>query len=489
MNIKESFERVGFTPEEKMDLTARLERAAELEENMTSATKRKIKRISGGMIFGVAAAAIMTVGALAAVISPGLRSWFDTTTPGASSALEDGIYRLDRSETYNGWTVTLDECVGDDSSLYIWVDITAPEGTVLAPQEDGYFHIVYDIPGKGGANMTQLPDEDPTDNKISCLIQHNAQNENGGLRGETVSIQINPIVDRWWTDRLTERAQLHEGSELTAAIRDHQWVFEDVKLDFPDQTVRLAPNVAVPWLNGTTTVTGLEVSPLSVRVELEGGTCADYVAHANSDPMEYDEVEEKTVVKNDGLVIEMGPADEATGVDWWQKLFEMERTMTVEVVLQDGTRLVPTTAVRSDEGYREGREGAQTPWLAWSRRYDDTLSASVTRVLDPAQVDHVTVCGVDIPLDPSAAPASKPAPVPAVPDSSDAPQEAASAVGTVTAGKGLNVRSGPGTQHKVVDSLRKGAEVTILGETSGFYQVDYAGGKTGYVSKSYVTVK
>ena len=66
MNIRDSFDRVGFTPEEKMDLTARLERAADLEENMTDATKRKIKRISGGMIFGVAAAAIMTVGALAA---------------------------------------------------------------------------------------------------------------------------------------------------------------------------------------------------------------------------------------------------------------------------------------------------------------------------------------------------------------------------------------------------------------------------------------
>ena len=56
MNIKESFERVGFTPEEKMALTARLKRAAEQEENMTSQIKRKIKKISGGMIFGIAAA-------------------------------------------------------------------------------------------------------------------------------------------------------------------------------------------------------------------------------------------------------------------------------------------------------------------------------------------------------------------------------------------------------------------------------------------------
>ena len=83
MNIKESFEHVGFTPEEKMDLTARLERAAEGKETMTNATKRKLKNISGGMLFGVAAAAVMTVGTLAAVLNPGLRTWFDTTTPGA----------------------------------------------------------------------------------------------------------------------------------------------------------------------------------------------------------------------------------------------------------------------------------------------------------------------------------------------------------------------------------------------------------------------
>ena len=141
MNIKESFERVGFTPEEKMALTARLKRAAEQEENMTSQIKRKIKKISGGMIFGIAAAVMMTAGALAAVISPGLHNWFDTATPGASEILEDGIYRLNRSETFNGWTVTLGECVGDDSSVYIWVDIAAPERTVLAPPENGYFHI------------------------------------------------------------------------------------------------------------------------------------------------------------------------------------------------------------------------------------------------------------------------------------------------------------------------------------------------------------
>ena len=415
MNIKRSFERVGFTPEEKLDLTARLEQAAK-EEIKTSTTKRNIKKIGGGTVFGIAAAAVMMVGALAAVLNPGLRSWFDITTPGAPETLESGIYRLDRSETYNGWTVTLDECVGDDSSVYVWVDITAPEGTVLVPPEDGYFHLVYKTSG-GGSNMIPLPDEDPTDNQISCLIQRNSYNQyNGSLRGETVTIQIDPIIDCWWTDRLTEQAQFHEGSELTAAIRDHTWVFEDVTLDFPDQTLRLEPNVEVPWLDGTTTVVGLEVSPLSVRVELEGGTCVDYFACLNHDP--FDTSDEPVTTEQGGLVLEVNPpvSDESvviiaqdglvldtptSGIDWEKKLLEMEQDVTIEVVLQDGTTLKPVTAIQQDTGYRENNQDLEVPWLALIRRYDDSLSAQTTRVIDPTQVDHVTVCGVNIPVAPS----------------------------------------------------------------------------------------
>ena len=395
MNIKESFAHVGFTPEEKLDLTARLEQAAK-EETMKNETKRKIRKIGGGTLFGIAAAAVMTAGALAAVLNPSLRSWFDTTIPGAPETLESGIYRLNRSETYNGWTVTLDECVGDDSSVYIWVDVTAPEGTVLAPPEDGYFELFYFTSGSG-TNMTQLPDEDPTDNKLSALIQHKSHNQyNGSLRGKTVTIEIYPIVDCWWTDRLTEQAQLHKGSELTAAIRNHKWVFEDVTLDFPDQTIRLETDVEVPWLDGTTTVVGLEVSPLSVRVELEGGTCVDYLAHASSDPFAYTEEEPVVTKHDDGIVVAVG-----NGGNWWEKLFEMEQAMTVEVALMDGTVLKPTSAIRQDEGYREDADSLEVPWLAWSRRYDDELSARTTRVIDPAQVDHVTVCGVDIPIAPA----------------------------------------------------------------------------------------
>lgn len=59
----------------------------------------------------------------------------------------------------------------------------------------------------------------------------------------------------------------------------------------------------------------------------------------------------------------------------------------------------------------------------------------------------------------------------------------------VNAGDGLNIRSGPGSSYEKVASAANGAEVTILGEESGWYKIDYGGGKTGYVSKDYVAVK
>ena len=62
-------------------------------------------------------------------------------------------------------------------------------------------------------------------------------------------------------------------------------------------------------------------------------------------------------------------------------------------------------------------------------------------MLDPAQVDHVTVCGVDIPLTPREEGGS------AAPEQTAEPS---AMEGVVSAKKGLNVRSGPGTRFQVL---------------------------------------
>ena len=136
-DLRHSFDPVFFTQEEKEQLTARLRQAAEQEDNMKDSTKRAIRHTSHRLIIGVAVAAALTTGALAAAVGGGLMGYFEARTPEDQSTLEEGIYQLNRSETYNGWTVELTDCIGDDSNVYLWVDVTAPEGTALTPPEGG----------------------------------------------------------------------------------------------------------------------------------------------------------------------------------------------------------------------------------------------------------------------------------------------------------------------------------------------------------------
>ncbi len=63
----------------------------------------------------------------------------------------------------------------------------------------------------------------------------------------------------------------------------------------------------------------------------------------------------------------------------------------------------------------------------------------------------------------------------------------ASGTATVTASS-LNVRSGASTSNSVVGKLARGTKVEILASSNGWYQIKYAGNKTGWVSGSYISL-
>ena len=400
MSIRDTFARAGFTPEEKTDLTARLLRAAEEEERMTASTKRNIKKISGGMVFGIAAACLMTVGTLAAVLNPGLRNYFDTQSPGAQETLESGIYRLDRSETYAGWTVTLAECVGDSQTTWLWVDITAPEGPVL-PNNDGsylnfYVHLYdqeHEEAGAGCSIKTQ-PDEDPADNRYSACLEFYGEEP---LRGSTLDVSIGPIVDTWYEDLGGDDWSFHdEGSELTQAIRDHVWTFEDVVFDYPDQTVRLTPNVKFPYLDGTAVVTKLEVSPLGMLIRVEGDSCGilEELEQRSNEAIANAEGRE-TVVTEDGTTIHFGAT--TAGVAELRQIREYVHSLEVCLHMRDGS-VQAVDHYGHTYGTSQGEAGI--PYLECTSRYPGTLDTQpgMNQVIDLSQVDYVTVCGVEVPM-------------------------------------------------------------------------------------------
>ena len=378
-DLRHSFDPILFTQEEKEQLTARLRQAAEQEDNMNDSTKRTIRHTSHRLIIGVAVAAALTTGALAAAVGGGLMGYFEARTPEDQSTLEEGIYQLNRSETYNGWTVELTDCIGDDTNGYVWVEVTAPEGTVLQPPEGGQFCSMYylDSPEDHfGRNITALPDSDPQDNCISFCLELNSLD--GNLRGQTVDFTLEPIVDVWWTDSGTEYAAQHNGSELTEAIRDHTWVFEDVVLDFPDQAVRLTPELEIPYRDGTATLTEIEITPLTTTVRIEGGTCYDHHGRAAAEAS--------------GSKIPVS-SDPDTWFDCWHAL---ETTL----VMKDGTILEPPEWCGMGGSSCQDGVSSDTytgvPYVQKAFQYATNSNLIPPRVIDPSQVDYILVCGVRI---------------------------------------------------------------------------------------------
>jgi uncharacterized protein YgiM (DUF1202 family) len=70
--------------------------------------------------------------------------------------------------------------------------------------------------------------------------------------------------------------------------------------------------------------------------------------------------------------------------------------------------------------------------------------------------------------------------------SSGTTQGTSSGSGKITASS-LRVRSGAGLNYSQIGSLSKGTTVEILGESNGFYKINYKS-QTGYISKTYVSL-
>lgn len=393
-NLRDSFEPIRFTQEEKMDLAARLAQAAEQEEDMTDSTKRKIKKISGGMVFGVAAALTLSVGALAAAIGPSLHTWFDTQTTGAQEWLDGAIAPINRTLEHNGWTMTLTECVGDDYLVYLWVELTAPEGTSLAAW-DGDFPCSIMIDGVFNGTRSSA-DDIPGDNRTAMWYQTRVAAYEGGLRGRPVDIVLEP--EECWSSQEEEKARWERMWESAEEIRDHVWVFEDVVLDYPDQAVRLEPNVEVPYMGGTTTLTYLEVTPLTLAARVEGGACYDHHNYS-AKPWEPPEITGGREVEVGGATITIGGMGKPGGMDEIKACWD---ALELEVHMKDGTvlsNLTQTTTGGSCDDGLDSPEGARSSYVHVTVNYHPKgESVFSQRFLGLDQIDHITICGVDFPI-------------------------------------------------------------------------------------------
>ena len=375
----QDFSHIQFTQDEKASLAQRLQQAAEQEETMTDNTKRKVRNVSRGMVVGLAAAAILTVGALAAVLNPTWGGLFSFQSSEEQEMLGKLTYEIGETKTVDGWEITLNRCAGDDTMLYIWMDMKAPDSFVYEPPEDyldlqANWDLIMDGGWTEGASVEARFD---WDEETRTLTYWSGGPTGNPVAGETGNLILEPLQWFGWD---SENRKL-----VSMPLWEGNVVFEDVKLDYPNQTIHLTPNLDVPYLDGTATLTQLEISPFRAFARVEGGSCYQ---HHWVEATEADRLAGKTIV--DGL----RPAYGETGC--WEDL-------KVEFHFKDGTILQPQTAILSScqDGFQtEDGSYAGECYVERRMEYETTsLYGMPDRIIDPTQVDYVTVCGVDIPID------------------------------------------------------------------------------------------
>ena len=167
---------------------------------------------------------------------------------------------LGQTSERDGWTMTMRQALGDKNQVYVLLDLAAPEGTKL--DGDQYYFNMYNIRfdplGPGGYTMDLLEDEDPSDNKITFMVELEASN---GLRGSTVNMSFGELVE------------LRQGESNVLA--KGEWDFS-VKMDYKDTGRTTRPNTEVEALGGTLKVEEITVSPLSLTVTLRGSAVAEF---------------------------------------------------------------------------------------------------------------------------------------------------------------------------------------------------------------------
>lgn len=335
---------------------------------MTDQTKRRVRKLSRGVVIGLAAALILTVGVLAAAVNGTWGGLFSFQHSEEQALLEKLTYEIGETKTVDGWEITLSRCAGDDRMLYIWMEMRAPDSFVYEPPEE-YLDLEanWDLMMDGHRqNAGSAESQFSWDEETRTLTYWSGWPTGNSIAGQTRDLILQPLHWSGWNREKEEWVML--------PLWEGNVVFEDVELNYPNQTIRLTPDLEIPYLDGATTLTKLEISPFRAFARVEGGSCYQHHWVKDGDSLR---------PNYDGSLDCLG-------------------ALTVELHMKDGTVITPRTALLSNcqDGFQtEDRSYAGECYVERRMEYEHTpFSGMPDRVIDPAQVDYVTVCGVDIPV-------------------------------------------------------------------------------------------
>ncbi len=185
----------------------------------------------------------------------------DTFEEGGN-AFEESGNEIGSSVTSEGWTLTVQQAVGDRNCAYLLLDLTAPEGTVL--DADSYFlncEPYFEDAGSGaggGWRVDLLEDENPADNRLSFLVDLSFERDMRSGQGVLIASRLEAI--HWSEDHQSDRVE---------PVNDLTWEVP-FWLDYNDEALVCRPGQVVQASQGEIRVEQAEITPLSVSLKLSG---------------------------------------------------------------------------------------------------------------------------------------------------------------------------------------------------------------------------
>lgn len=234
-----------------------------LTSQKTSCKPRRRRRWSrAAMVAAVLCIAVATAGAVR-VTEPILQKYYQN-----SPAYQQSSAILGMSQTRDGWTLTLTDCVGDNSTFYLGFELTAPEGTVLDPEEqycfDGHNIRFRGSEMAGSRSISQLEDPDPTDNTLYYRLDYEGSRmeKEPGILGSTAVLELGRLYHYTVWNEEAYRWDIAYDNGVS-------WKFE-FPVEVPNQVISMEPGLPVTVLGVEATLTELEVSPIGIYARMEG---------------------------------------------------------------------------------------------------------------------------------------------------------------------------------------------------------------------------
>lgn len=352
-DYKAELNQLRFTPEEKASMTERLLSAAQ----KTGSVQKPRRRWKRSAVAAVAAVACLCVGAGAVGVTKLASDTFSPVFGSAETEIVDKIgHPIGASATAGGVTITADAIIGDKHHYAIAYTIEKNDGSafdfdVNATVGNGVLPLTFEqqdtnIGLTGGSHgSSYFYDADPSDNAIQfveeCEVDGNLP-AGGAVKAVFRNLYTYPNGD-------------YENRRLLAKGK---WVLK-FDLDFEDTSVALRAGQTTTLNDMPITINAVTLSPLALRVDYTVGSAVQW---------------------------EDAPSGRETAYNRGQSDRYLS-DLTVLLTMKDGTVMDLTGAGGSlSPNYSEDVTEAQKGQVF------DTI-------IDPADVESITVGGIVIPVD------------------------------------------------------------------------------------------